>query len=396
MTMSKQKSKSPNWDAMFDDLVNDSPFVKMAFNGFSGSGKTYLSAQVAIGLYKKIGSTKPILINDTEKAFRAIKDLFDSAGIPVKVSKSRSLSQVEKCFDACEDGYADILIVDSVTHIWQEFLAAYMEAKSKRFKRKVTKLSFADWGYLKPEWKRRFSDRVVNGSLHVIFTGRAGYEYDHEADEETGKMTELRKTGIKMKAETELAYEPDCLVLTEIHEELMGEKKRVYRTATILKDRYRMIDSQVFTNATFKDFEPMIDRALDGTYQESKPGIPDTFEELESKSKDWVKRRDVALEEIENLFPHLGWGTSGIHKKLKLELINRTFLTTSWTAIKNKPVDELEGGLEKLKKFKDTWLAYLQECADSEEGIKVDEKVQPIVIMNEIYGEPINATELLI
>jgi hypothetical protein len=44
----------------------------------------------------------------------------------------------------------------------------------------------------------------------VIICGRAGYEYDYFEDDEGKKQ--LEKTGIKMKAETEMGFEPSLLV----------------------------------------------------------------------------------------------------------------------------------------------------------------------------------------
>jgi len=53
---------------MFKKLENNRPFLKMAFEGFAGDGKTYTATQIAIGVHKKIGSKKPVAIFDTEKA----------------------------------------------------------------------------------------------------------------------------------------------------------------------------------------------------------------------------------------------------------------------------------------------------------------------------------------
>ena len=151
-----------NYEKFFEDLTNDTPFLKMAIEGFAGTGKTLLAANVAVGLHKRIGSKKPIVVYDTEQSFRAIKDIFEKAGIVIKQRRSRSLKDLETSFNACESGYSDILIVDSITHVWEQFKNDYLKAKSEKYRRKITKLSFQDWAYLKPAWKEKFSDRVVN------------------------------------------------------------------------------------------------------------------------------------------------------------------------------------------------------------------------------------------
>jgi len=357
----------PNQDfnGFFADLKNDNPYIKVAFEGFAGSGKTLTAVKLAIGLHKRIGSKKPIAVYDTERAFRALSDEFKSAGVEAKVRKSRSLTDLEKAFDACQAGYSDILIIDSITHVWETFKDSYMEAKSKRMKRRVTKLSFPDWGYLKPEWKKKFSDRVVTAGFHVIFTGRAGYEYDHEEDEESGKMTELRKTGIRMKAESETAYEPDVLILMERIEDLMGKEKKIYRQAAILKDRYRVIDGKIFQDPAYQDFSPMIEKALDGEYIAEIAENEDSFEELNAKSEDWKKLRDVALEEIEGLIKQMGLGTGKDDQKLKVDILETTFATRSWTKIQTLPVGVLEDGVKSIECISKGWAEYLESCNDS-------------------------------
>lgn len=355
-----------NYDAFFTDLTNDSPFFKAAIEGFAGTGKTTLAAMIAMGIHKRIGSTKPIVVYDTERAFSKIKDEFDKAGIQVKHKKSRSLADLITSFQACEAGYADILLIDSISHVWQSFQNAYLEAKSKRLRKPVTKLAFPDWGYLKPEWKKGFSDWVINSNFHVIFTGRAAYEYDYDQDEETGKMTELKKSGIKMQAEKEAAYEPDILILMETIQDLISDNKSIYRRATILKDRYRIIDGKQFKNPTFKDFEKVVEKLLDGT--PSKTPIQETqddFSKLDVKNEDWQKKRDVILEEIEAIFTSLGLGTSKEDRKVKIDIFEAAFETTSWTAIENKKVTELEPALEKLKQFKVLMLQYMKDCAET-------------------------------
>ena len=103
-------------------------------------------------------------------------------------------------------------------------MAEYM----RQYKR--TRLQFQDWGIIKPIWKAKFSDHVLNSNLHIIFTGRVGYEYEDtiEEDERTGKKRrEIHKSGVKMKAENETVYEPVLLVMMERYDDILGEKKEV-------------------------------------------------------------------------------------------------------------------------------------------------------------------------
>ena len=81
-------------DDFFADIGNDKPFLKLAFEGFAGCGKSYTAADIAIGLHARIESTKPIVIFDTEMASKFLKPRFDAAGIKAAVKSSWSLADL--------------------------------------------------------------------------------------------------------------------------------------------------------------------------------------------------------------------------------------------------------------------------------------------------------------
>ncbi|MBI4600238.1 ATP-binding protein, partial [Candidatus Uhrbacteria bacterium] len=195
-------------DNFFVPVANTKPYFKAAFEGFAGSGKTYTAARVALGIHARIKSDKPVVIFDTEKAAKFLKPMFQEAGVELLVRESRSLADLKETMKRLRDGASDVLIVDSISHVWEGFLQAYAE-KVRR-----TRLEFQDWGVIKPTWKREFSDPFVRDPYHVIMCGRAGYEYENEVNKDTGKR-EIYKSGVKMKVEGETAYEPDLLVLME-------------------------------------------------------------------------------------------------------------------------------------------------------------------------------------
>jgi hypothetical protein len=244
-----------NNDGFFSNLENTKPYLKIAFEGFAGCGKTYTMAQLALGLHKRIGSTKPIVFFDTEKSAKFLLPFFRDAGVKALHKDSRSLADLKETMKRCRDGLSDILLIDSITHVWENFIESYRKEKNRK------RLQFEDWGVLKPTWKREFSEPFVRDPYHSLMTGRAGYEYEDEKDED-GKR-QIYKAGIKMKVEGETAYEPDLLVLMSRFEELLEDDKRVWREATIIKDRSTIIDGKTFKNPTYKDFAPAIDRILE-------------------------------------------------------------------------------------------------------------------------------------
>ena len=333
----------------FASLENTKPYFKAAFEGFAGSGKTHTAALVAIGLHKHIGSTKPIVIFDTERASKFLKPLFDKAKIQVLVRESRSLADLKIAMRKIEDDQiSDILLIDSLTHVYENFLEAYKEKVNRK------QLQFQDWGIIKPTWKKEFSDPFVNGRYHTIFTGRAAFEYDTEINEET-KKREIYKSGIKMKVEGETAYEPDFLVLMERFEKVLEEKKEVWREATVLKDRSTLLDGKTIKNPSFADFKQVITAIIkDGTEK------ADTFEhnaadlvDTEQDKREYLKQKDITIEKIEALMVKNFPGQSAEAKKAKIAALEAGFGSTSWTEITSRTLDQLREGYDKLGQYID-------------------------------------------
>lgn len=346
---------------MFKKLENNRPFAKIAFEGFAGDGKSFTATQVAIGIHKLIKSKTPIAIFDTEKAFKALKAQFEQAGIEAVVDdEQRSLEALSQAIKWCEEGNADILIIDSITHVYEQFLQAYIKQKNR------TRLQFEDWGILKPMWKEKFSTPFVQAKVHIIFTGRAGYEYTDEKNAETGKR-EIYKSGIKMKAENETAFEPDVLVLMEKHMDILGEKKTIWRDATVLKDRTTSIDGQTFRNPGFNEFYPAIKVLLDGVIREyAGAEIPDTFDDWESRFNATKKKKEKLIGEIDGAFKLMGLGTSVADKKLVAATLNKVFGVLSFEKLEDVHQDKMNDGLNVIREFATAYNLYMKECVDGD------------------------------
>ena len=313
----------------FMTVANTKPYFKAAFEGFAGSGKTYTSALVAIGLHQKIKSKKPVVMFDSEKASKFLKRVFNEAGIELLVKESRTLADLKESMRILrEEQLSDILIIDSISHVWEDTVQSY--------KRKVNRshLQFQDWGILKPMWKAEFSDPLVRDPYHIIMCGRAGYEYENEINADTGKR-EIYKSGVKMKVEGETAYEPDILVLMERFEEILGRDKKVYRQATIVKDRSTQIDGMTFINPDFTNFEPAInDMLANPVKREMNERDSAGLFKTEEDKREYIRNKEITLEKIANeLFK--AWPSSGASdKKQRIEMSEVVFGTNSWEEIK--------------------------------------------------------------
>lgn len=342
----KQQARieDPLADNFFTPVANTKPYFKAGIQGLAGTGKTYTAAEIAIGLHKRLGSKKPVVMFDTEKASKFLKTKFAEAGIELMVRDSRSLADLKTTMGKLRDGYSDILIIDSISHVWEDTVESF----KKKYNR--TSLQFQDWGVLKPLWKAEFSDPLVRLPFSIIMCGRAGYEYENEINEQTGKR-EIYKSGIKMKVEGETAYEPDVLVLMERFEEVLGKDKKIYRQATIIKDRSTLIDGKVFMNPTYKDFAPVIENMLDNpatNYQDEGSDSTGLFKNEEDKYQ-YINDKKICLEEIEGWLVKAWPSVGASDKQKKMDVLEEVFSTRSWLAVESKGLAELKGGLEKIK-----------------------------------------------
>lgn len=328
----------------FAPVANTRPYIKFGFEGFAGTGKTYTAATVAIGLHKKIKSTKPVVMFDTEKSSKFLQKKFEDEGIQLVVKESSTLADLVTTIKLVAEGYAEILIIDSITHVWEKFLEEYKE------KNKKVTLYMPDWNIIKPAWKKQFSHLFVHSRVHILMCGRAGYEYDNEINLETGKR-EIFKSGVKMKVEGETAFEPDLLILMNRYEDLLGSEKKVYREAMILKDRSHLIDSKTFINPKYEDFELAINYALGSPVESSRETQSSSFHLIPDDKDKYMdsKQREIIIEEIKAILDMTYPGSSVDARNSKSKLLSSAFNTTSPTAITTMTLAELTIGFNKIK-----------------------------------------------
>jgi len=293
---------------------------------------------------KKIaGADKPVYFLDTEQGSAWVKPMFDKAGIPLHVAKTRAFKDLVAAVNDAEKN-ASALLIDSITHFWEDLQDSY------KAQRKRNDLQFQDWAVLKKMW-RQFSDRFVNSNVHCVLCGRLGFEYDQEADDRGKKQ--IVKSGVKMQAEKNLGYEPNMLVWME--RELDLQTHVVTRTATILKDRSQKLDGKRFPNPTFKTFLPHIEfLALGGkheavdTTRNSEDIIPEEDEPVHSDLRSI--RRQIVIDQIDALLAeHQLSGQNAETKARRAELVKAHFHTVSRTEIERlMPLEELQQGYDSL------------------------------------------------
>ena len=322
-------------------------FIKASFGGFAGSGKTRTGSEFVIGAYKHLKCKKPILIIDNEKGSRFLVPLFEQAGIQTLVKDTVELADVISAFEFLQSGEVDFIFIDSLSKIWYKYVRDY------RTKNKRTFMTLQDWGKILPSWQEKFSDRFVNLDGNCVFTGRGGYTYDMEENEQGKK--EFVKSGVKMKMAGETPFEPDINVWMDLCQEIKADKPVVWREATIMKDRANLIDGKVFKNPTYKDFKPVVDYLIavpkgevKGKTSAENLAPAENYESQNNRTK-----KEIELENITNQFKLQKFGTSKEDQSLKIRILDKFFNVKTWKEIELMDYESVRKGRIDLEGFFD-------------------------------------------
>jgi len=323
-------------------------YLKAGFFGGTGTGKTYTVAKMLSQFQKEYCPESQIAMFDTEPSAGYIATMVkEITGKELLVFSSRSFADLIDFTQECIK-QKHVVIVDSITHPWRQLCQDYLEAKKSRVSGaggnvNTVKLSLKDWGPLKEMWQK-FSELFVYSPLHIVIIGREGDVWETVMDEE-GKE-EMKKTGVKMKTETELGYEPSLLVQMQ----LSGTD----HLAFVAKDRFNAMTGLTSkNNPDIEFFRPHIALLdLKGKGPEKHEGKP-VFEGGVGANWETLKARRVAiLESIKDDLLLAYPGRSDEEKKEKVLLLRKAFGTSAWTALESEEkkysIESLEAGRSKL------------------------------------------------
>lgn len=317
-------------------------FLKAGIFGFAGSGKTRTATEIAIGLCQTEG-VKQAAFFDSEAGSDYVAPLFDKNGIELLVHKGRAFKDLLSILNECEQSGIKVLLIDSISHVWRDLMDSYIKKYNRR-----NGLQFQDWATIKLEWQQ-FSNAYLNSKIHIVMCGRAGFEYDYEKNEDTGKK-ELMKTGTKMKVETELGFEPSLLIEMESID--APGSKRIINRAFVIKDRTDVMNGAVIDMPTFEHFLPVI-RFLNIGGDHSGVNVHNNSQSVfEDPDKSWAyesKQREIALDELNAALVRLGLaGTATDTQKKRLDALEASFGTVSKAAIEGMNSLRIREGISKL------------------------------------------------
>lgn len=158
---------------------------------------------------------------------------------------SKSIAEISRDIYALDPKEYGVVVVDSVSHLWQAAMDAYEGKKTSQ-----DGIPAHAWGRLKKPYKDLINF-LIGSPFDVFILGRQKNVFDEDAD---GKMT---KVGVAMRAEGETPYEPHiCLRMESQQNPDDTTQSRVALFAE--KDRTGILQGQWFYNPDFTTIAPIL------------------------------------------------------------------------------------------------------------------------------------------
>ncbi len=189
--------------SMFTKAVRTRRKLRAAFDGPSGSGKSYSALRLAFSLVQE-GMGKRVAAIDTENNSLSLYAGENPDGVPwefdsVNLRSFGPDNYTHAIKAATSDGF-DIIVIDSLSHAWIGDGGALDLVDQKGGNK------FAAWKDITP-MQRKMVDAIIHSPAHVIATMRSKMEHVLEKDE-SGKMVP-RKVGMAPQQRDGVEYEFD-------------------------------------------------------------------------------------------------------------------------------------------------------------------------------------------
>lgn len=230
---------------MFQKAKPQQARLKMSIYGAPGSGKTFSTLLFAEGLARHRG--KRIAYVDTERgtdfyaqsvsARPVHPDAFDFDAIYTK-----SLSDVLAAVKSLDVATHGVIVIDSMSHLWDAAIAAYEGKKTK-----IDTIPMQAWGQIKRPYKELVSF-LIGSPFDVFILGRQKNVFEDDADDK------MRKVGVAMRAEGETAYEPHLCARMDLRRD--GESS--FPVMFVEKDRTGVLQGRTFAKPDFQTIAPLL------------------------------------------------------------------------------------------------------------------------------------------
>lgn len=203
--------------------------LRMAMFGPSGAGKTMSSLRIAVGLLD--GTGKRVGVIDTERGSASKysgEGRFDFDVI--ELDGRKDIDTMIGAIGAFAEAGHGVLIIDSLSHAWQELLAEIDRLAKTRFKGNT----WSAWSEGTPK-QRSLVDAILDYPGHVIATMRSKTAWETEVDSR-GKSKPVR-LGLAPEQGKGVEYEFDLLLeLSTSHVgEFIKDRTGKYQDVTVEK-----------------------------------------------------------------------------------------------------------------------------------------------------------------
>lgn len=345
---------------MLKPLDPGTGFLKASFFGEAGAGKTTTATKLALGTRAYFRLDGPIVFFDTENGSPFVaKWIKQETGLDPLGVKSRSFDDLKKIVPDAIEAKASVLIVDSVSHCWDELNATYLrrinEARAQARKSKLDRLEFQHLNTVKTMWGE-WTSLFLNSPLHIITLGRLQNKWEME-ENDSGKK-ELVKVGTRFRAEREFGHEASILVAMTSEQEMDEDRTvRVLHRAFVEKDRNpdpkTTLVGKSCDDPGFEFFRPHLETLTAGMHSPIDMSRTTPIVVDEQGNAEWQREkrdREIAIEELQAQLDKAGLGgTSNEAKASRARLLEECFGTAAKTKLENTRADALRGGLAKLR-----------------------------------------------
>jgi len=231
----------------FKKATKEQAKLRAAVFGPSGSGKTFTCLRIATGMGGSIAFI------DTERGSAAkYSDRFD---FDVLELSDRSIEGYLAAIRAAgKAGYA-VLIVDSLSHAWQELLSEVDKLATAKYKGNT----WSAWSEGTPK-QRKLVDAILDYPGHLLATMRSRTEWSNEND---GGRNRPVRVGLAPEQGKSIEYEFDFLL--ELSTEHVGN---------VIKDRTGKFQDRLIERPGEEFGQEMAAWLLDGAAPSPRPATP--------------------------------------------------------------------------------------------------------------------------
>jgi hypothetical protein len=215
--------------------------LKVSIYGPPGSGKTFTTLLFAEGLAAARG--KRVAYVDTERGtdFYALPvpdRTVHPASFDFDAIYTRSLAEVIREVDNLDLATYGVVVIDSVTHLWEAAQEAYTGKRTSR-----DSIPFSAWAAIKRPYKALIA-KLMAIPADVFILGRQKNLFENDGDE-------IRKVGVGMKAESDTPYEPHiCL--------RMEADRTGHYCMHAEKDRSGVLAGKVVVDPNYQTIAPLL------------------------------------------------------------------------------------------------------------------------------------------